>query len=60
MKQGSTNGWVLNQYQWSLCMMVVIYKASGTADEVESNKYQIPKRKGSKDLSKNSRIFAKL
>ena len=41
-------------------MMVVIYKASGTADEVESNKYQIPKRKGSKDLSKNSRIFAKL
>ena len=41
-------------------LMVVTYKVSGIAEEVESNKFQVLKRKGSKDLSKNSRIFVKL
>ena len=39
---------------------MVIYMASGTAAEVEFNKYQIPKQKGSNDLSKNSGTSVRL
>ena len=55
-RRWSTNGWDLNQFMWVLSRMMVIYMASGTAEEMEFNKYQIPMRKEYNDLSKSSRI----
>ena len=60
MKRGLTHGWDLNHFMWVLSKIMVIYTASGTAEEVEFNKYQIPKRKGSNDLSKNSGTSVRL
>ena len=50
----------LNQSRWVLSRMMVIYMAFGTAEEVGFNKYQISKRRGFNDLSKNPRISVKL
>jgi hypothetical protein len=50
----------LKQYVLVFNKVMERYMASGKAEEEESNKYLIPKRKGFNDLSKNSGIFAKL
>jgi len=60
MKRGSTSGLDLRQFGWVFNKMAQNSMASGIADEVESNRCLILKRKGFNDLSKNSRTFEKL